>query len=494
MGDINIEFRPTIGYIGGRMGPLAALSPLHPLSSIASSLTSHLSKTNRQSSPSQSQSQNLKQNSQTLWNLLTFPQQCFYQSETYPCGLGISCWMQGKRPLDLCNGGILWSCCIPNEVPLNTTSSNVTTSEPINEPECGKIYFNRGPKIVGGENARFGHNPWQAAIVKQQYFNQKISCGGALIKNRWIVTAAHCVYKTPANNLRVRLGDYNLRAHTEQLAHEEYGVRRKVVNEAYNPATYQNDIALLELSEQIAFREHIIPICLPQKGQNFTGEKATATGWGRTQYGISTSPGVLQKVDVEVLDSDECQKWMKSVGRRESIFPNMMCAGYKDGGKDSCQGDSGSPLSLKEEGKTTLIGLVSWGVGCARPNLPGVYTRISEFVDWIQIHTSSTDKQTDRFTTSSKRNGNNQKVKHKSLVVLYFVGMSYWWLRSRSDRELKHRWSLGYESHKNPLTERIVGGNSSQPGEWPWQVSIRLTHPQAGKVGHWCGDCNLRYN
>ncbi|CAG2167310.1 unnamed protein product [Oppiella nova] len=194
--------------------------------------------------------------------------------------------------------------------------------------------------------------------------------------------------RTPANNLRVRLGDYNLRAHTEQLAHEEYGVRRKVVNEAYNPATYQNDIALLELNQEITFREHIIPICLPQKGQNFTGEKATATGWGRTQYGISTSPGVLQKVDVEVIDSDECQKWMKSVGRRENIFPNMMCAGYKDGGRDSCQGDSGSPLSLKEEGKTTLIGLVSWGVGCARPNLPGVYTRISEFVDWIQIHTS----------------------------------------------------------------------------------------------------------
>lgn len=184
------------------------------------------------------------------------------------------------------------------------------------------------------------------------------------------------------------MGDYNLRAQTEKFAHEEFGVKRKVVNEKYNPATYQNDIALLELSQEVTYRQHIIPVCLPEKGTNFTGRSATVTGWGRTQYGVATSPGNLQKVDVEVIESEKCQEWMKSVGRRETIFQNMLCAGFKQGGKDSCQGDSGSPLTLKEDGRSTLIGLVSWGVGCARPNLPGVYTRISQFVDWISIHTS----------------------------------------------------------------------------------------------------------
>lgn len=158
------------------------------------------------------------------------------------------------------------------------------------------------------------------------------------------------------------MGDYNLRGLTEKFSHEEFGVKRKVVNEAYNPATYQNDIALLELSEDVTYREHIIPICLPEKSANFTGEMATVTGWGRTQYGVPTAPGVLQKVEVEVLDSEECQKWMKSVGRKETIFPHMLCAGYKEGGKDSCQGDSGSPLTVKkDDGRSTLIGLVSWG-------------------------------------------------------------------------------------------------------------------------------------
>lgn len=82
------------------------------------------------------------------------------------------------------------------------------------------------------------------------------------------------------------MGDYNLKGQTELYHHEEFTVRRKVVNENYNPATYQNDIALLELSEEVVYRQHIIPVCLPAKGDNFTGKTGTVTGWGRTQVRI----------------------------------------------------------------------------------------------------------------------------------------------------------------------------------------------------------------
>ncbi|OQR75377.1 serine proteinase stubble-like [Tropilaelaps mercedesae] len=244
----------------------------------------------------------------------------------------------------------------------------------------------RDAKVVGGVSAKFGHQPWQAAIVKRSFLSQKISCGGALINDKWVLTAAHCVDRTPASNLRVRLGEHNIRDTTERYPHEEYTVRRKIVNEGFDRRNFVNDIALLELAQPVIYREHIIPICLPEKGTNFTGELATVAGWGRVKYGQSYMPSALQKVDVQVIDNDVCKSWFKEKGRREQIFNTMLCAGYKEGGRDSCQGDSGGPLVLKKNGRAQLIGLVSWGVQCALPNLPGVYTRVSEYVDWVDIY------------------------------------------------------------------------------------------------------------
>ncbi|XP_067123352.1 transmembrane protease serine 9-like [Centruroides vittatus] len=386
--------------------------------------------------------------------LLAAPRTCTYHGSDYPCMLAVSCWIQGKKAIDLCSGGMFWSCCIPRNA--TPTGNNL-----IKNPACGKVYI-RNSKIIGGENAELGNQPWHVAIVKRSLFSTKISCGGALIHQKWVLTAAHCVYRSPASSLRIRVGEYDTKSRSKDYPPEDYGVKRKIVNEEYEALSYKNDIALLELSHPVAFRKHIIPVCLPKFDDNYTGEMATVTGWGRTDFKKKLIPNVLQKVKVEVLDSEECQKWLEKAGRKETVFNTMVCAGYKDGGKDSCQGDSGGPLTVKKNGVATLIGLVSWGVGCARPNLPGVYTKISHYINWINVY----------FDFNAMKFLGWQLLCCCGFVFTLTMEDENCGKRNISDEELDFK---------------IVGGLPARPGEWPWQVSVQLTHPQYGKIGHWCG-------
>ncbi|CAG7667387.1 unnamed protein product, partial [Allacma fusca] len=162
-----------------------------------------------------------------------------------------------------------------------------------------------------------------------------------------------------------------------------------VVHPSYNFFTYEHDLALIKLESPVILSPHIIPICLPGNDDLLINENATVSGWGRLSEG-GQLPNFLQHVTVPILSNSKCRELFKKSGRQEHIPDIFVCAGYEHGGKDSCQGDSGGPLQVRgSDNRWFLAGIISWGIGCAEPNMPGVCTRISKFTSWILKHVTA---------------------------------------------------------------------------------------------------------
>ncbi|XP_063602613.1 transmembrane protease serine 9-like [Penaeus indicus] len=334
-----------------------------------------------------------------------------------------------------------FSCSVRASVP-----DSQTTVDPQPTSECtGCGQVNRANRIVGGVETEVNEYPWMVSLVNGNGYYH--FCGGSIISSQWVVTAAHCAAVMSTSDY-VLVGDHNLYSSSD--ANSQWMQIAEIVSHpSYDSNTLDNDIALIRLTTEIQFPSDnkIAPVCLPTAGEMYDNVDATITGWGAQQEGGSTS-GTLFEVTVPTMTNTECNN--KYGG---SITDNMICAGIPEGGKDSCQGDSGGPMVVEENGKWKLVGVVSWGNGCARPDRPGVYARVTQYLQWISDS-----------TTGVCVDGNAPAPTNAPTPD------------PTSDSDCP---GCGQVNRAN----RIVGGVETEVNEYPWMVSL----VNGNGYYHFCG-------
>ncbi|XP_010892431.1 trypsin isoform X3 [Esox lucius] len=222
-----------------------------------------------------------------------------------------------------------------------------------------------GGKIVGGHECIPHSRPWMASLNSGYHF-----CGAVLINEQWVLTVANCGHKS--YSVQIMLGDHNLRVSegTEQLIR----IENIILHPSYDEQTMDYDIMLIKLFQPVNINDYVKPLPLPAKCPN-AGTPCSVSGWGVDIMGEEVNQSILlQCLNVPILENEKCQKIYPTI-----ITPRMMCAGYLDGGRDVCIGDSGSGLECLGE----LQGLVSMGRECGTPGSPGVYVKVCEFLPWI---------------------------------------------------------------------------------------------------------------
>ncbi|CAK6951576.1 plasminogen activator%2C urokinase a [Scomber scombrus] len=275
-------------------------------------------------------------------------------------------------------------CDIPKFKPPPSTTSIKPPPAVDTELTCGEKSERKMNKIVGGSFTRIESHPWVASIFNKGGF----LCGGSLIAPCWVLSAAHCFSDGEGTNIKhlsVYLGKRAINE-TDDIREQNFTVEKLIVHQKYNENNFNNDIALLKIRSRDGRCAVQSPsariVCLPPSHTRLpAGFHCSIAGYGKERVGAWRYSQILKQAEVNLISQTDCRS--KSIHHRNLLTENMFCAGSPDWSTDACKGDSGGPLVCEASGRMFLFGVVSWGVGCAEKNKPGVYTQVSNYNQWI---------------------------------------------------------------------------------------------------------------
>ncbi|XP_064327155.1 LOW QUALITY PROTEIN: transmembrane protease serine 5 [Phalacrocorax carbo] len=244
--------------------------------------------------------------------------------------------------------------------------------------KCSECGLHPGAaRVVGGADVPPGHWPWQVSV----YHGSQHLRGGSVLAREWIVTAAHCVHSYRLLQASAWVVFAGIISHG--LIRQEAGVSVKkiIYHPLYNDNSLDYDIVLMKLQVPLNFSDAIRAVCLPRSHQDlFQGTQCWVSGWGYTSPDQAQVTETLKEALVPLIGTKRCNSSCVYAGE---LAARMLCAGYLQGKIDACQGDSGGPLVCQDGFAWCLVGIVSWGQGCAEPSHPGVYTNVAQLLPWI---------------------------------------------------------------------------------------------------------------
>jgi secreted trypsin-like serine protease len=336
----------------------------------------------------------------------------------------------------------------------------------------------RGEEVVGGQDTTIAEHPWQIALTTNSGFQ---FCGGSILNASWVLTAQHCVTGGDAD-MRIVAGITRI---SQQASGQIRAIDAIATFPGFVDVTEGRDVSLVHLASPLDLsgaNARAIPIVTQADaaaGATDAGVISNVSGWGTLSAG-GPSPDILQEVDIPLVSNADAQA---AYAPQETITDDQLGAGILGvGGVDTCQGDSGGPLTVPVAGSTKLAGVTSWGFGCADPDFPGMYARVSSFASWITERAGGAFNAALSLTGLS---GGRRSFIHRAVTVPPGTRtLSAWMFGGSGDADLYVR--FGSEPTTRAFDCRPHRGGNDEfctidsPAAGTWFVSIRASKPYAG--------------